>query len=123
MRGQGSNQWREAEITGMRREGEPRRVAHLASNGQDSRTGTVSYPIGMSSFSTFKAGIQLFGGRPSPVSFQDLLMRASNGVLNPSVCNEALNITTSSTSKDDACNQRKDVQILSIQFVATEMLE
>jgi hypothetical protein len=34
MRGQGSNQWREAEITGMRREGEPRRVAHLASNGQ-----------------------------------------------------------------------------------------
>jgi hypothetical protein len=64
-----------------------------------------------------------FGGRPSPVSFQDLLMRASNGVLNPSVCNEALNITTSSTSKDDACIQRKDVQILSIQFVATEMLE
>jgi hypothetical protein len=25
----------------------------------DSRTGAVSYPIGMSSFSTFKAGIQL----------------------------------------------------------------
>ncbi|RLM92522.1 hypothetical protein C2845_PM08G15530 [Panicum miliaceum] len=64
MRGQGSNQRREAEITGMRREGEPHWAAHLASNGQDSRTGTVSlehttshssYPIGMSSFFNFQS--------------------------------------------------------------------